>query len=142
MKINLSTSPMAAVGILTAKPTLHGLLECISAEWGITPDDLRKRTQKHEVLIPRQLAIFVMFNYFAMSTTRIGAHFGKDHSTVCYTAALIRDTMQVDYYFRRRAIRCMVTAGIDHNDINALIDSPNRFRAGQKEKIANGDINF
>ena len=58
------------------------VLEIVAAYFQKPPHELALRTKKHEVLVPRQLGMYLCRKYTDATLTEIGALFGRDHSAV------------------------------------------------------------
>ena len=66
------------------------------------PDDLLKaKTRKQEVVIARQVAMYLAKELTSASLKTIGLHFGgRDHSTVIHAYQTVEDEMRIDDPFR------------------------------------------
>jgi chromosomal replication initiator protein len=76
-------------GIISSKKRreVHGkrVLEVVSEFYGITPDDLISKGRKKTVVVPRQVAMYLMRNELDMSYPTIGDEFGgRDHTTALH----------------------------------------------------------
>ena len=97
-----------------AKQTLKNIVHNIETEVGIdyiqkavseyfeVPlDDLKDKTRKKEIVIARQVAMFLSKEYTNHSLKAIGYHFGgRDHSTVIHAVQSVNDMMDTDANFR------------------------------------------
>ena len=97
-----------------AKQTLKNIVHNIETEVGIdyiqkavseyfevTPDDLKDKTRKKEIVIARQVAMFLSKEYTNHSLKAIGYHFGgRDHSTVIHAVQSVNDMMDTDANFK------------------------------------------
>jgi chromosomal replication initiator protein len=74
----------------------------ISAHYGVTMNDLYSKTRKREVVMARQLSMYLIRKYTAYSLVQIGDYFGgRDHSTVIHSIDIIEglpphDTQYLD----------------------------------------------
>jgi len=66
--------------------------------------DLKKmqgNTRKREVVVARQLSMYLAKAYTKTSLKMIGTHFGgKDHSTVIYSCRAVQDLIDTDAKFK------------------------------------------
>lgn len=96
-----------------AKNALHRIVKNIDVEVNIdyiqkfvsnyfdTPVDLMKgKTRKREVVVPRQVSMYLTKEFTNMSLKSIGYHFGnRDHSTVIHAIKTVNDMMDTDQKF-------------------------------------------
>lgn len=97
-----------------AKQTMKNIVHDIETEVGIdyiqktvaeyyhlSPDDLKAKTRKKEVVIARQVAMYFSKDYTNHSLKSIGYHFGgRDHSTVIHAVQSVNDMMDVNVNFK------------------------------------------
>lgn len=97
-----------------AKQTLKNIVHNIETEVGIdyiqkavseyfdvSLDDLKDKTRKKEIVIARQVAMFLSKEYTNHSLKAIGYHFGgRDHSTVIHAVQSVNDMMDTDSNFK------------------------------------------
>ncbi len=96
-----------------AKEALQKIVQDIETEVGIdylqkyiadyfkvTPESLRAKTRKKEIVIARQVAMFFAKEYTNHSLKVIGYHFGgRDHSTVIHAINSVNDMIDTDKRF-------------------------------------------
>lgn len=96
-----------------AKQTLKNIVHDIESEVGIDyiqksvgeyfqirVEDLKDKTRKKEIVIARQVAMYLCKEYTNHSLKSIGYHFGgRDHSTVIHAVQSVSDMMDVDSKF-------------------------------------------
>lgn len=96
-----------------AKQTLQSIVQDIETEVGIdyiqkfvseyftiSLDLLKAKTRKREVVVARQVAMYLAKEYTNMSLKSIGYHFGnRDHSTVIHAITTVNDMMDTDKRF-------------------------------------------
>lgn len=96
-----------------AKNALHRIVKNIDVEVNIdyiqkfvsnyfdTPIELMKgKTRKREVVVPRQVSMYLTKEFTNMSLKSIGYHFGnRDHSTVIHAIKTVNDMMDTDQKF-------------------------------------------
>ena len=97
-----------------AKQTMKNIVHDIETEVGIdyiqktvaeyyhlSPDDLKAKTRKKEVVIARQVAMYFSKDYTNHSLKSIGYHFGgRDHSTVIHAVQSVNDMIDVNANFK------------------------------------------
>jgi len=67
----------------------------------ITPEKLREKTRKREIVQARQLSMFLAKQFTKNSLKVIGKHFGgRDHSTVIHSCQAVQDMMDTDKKFK------------------------------------------
>ena len=97
-----------------AKQTMKNIVHDIETEVGIdyiqktvaeyyhlSPEDLKAKTRKKEIVIARQVAMYFSKDYTNHSLKSIGYHFGgRDHSTVIHAVQSVNDMMDVNANFK------------------------------------------
>lgn len=69
-----------------------GLVEihkAVAAEYGLTYKDLLTPNTSRRYAEPRQVAMFLARELTTLTTTRIGNHFGRDHTTVVHAVCAV-----------------------------------------------------
>ena len=64
--------------------------------YGVTPEDLKSDNRKKEISNARKVTMFVIREILGISFPKIGAIFGKDHSTAMYSIKSIDEKISVD----------------------------------------------
>jgi len=96
-----------------AKQTLKNIVHDIESEVGvdyiqktvgeyfqISVEDLKDKTRKKEIVIARQVSMYLCKEYTNHSLKSIGYHFGgRDHSTVIHAVQSVSDMMDIDQKF-------------------------------------------
>lgn len=81
--------------------TIDGIQELVSERFEIPIDHLNGKSRKRQVVIARQLSMYLSKKYTKNSLKAIGSFFGgKDHSTVIYSCNAIKDMLDTDSKFR------------------------------------------
>lgn len=102
------------INLELAKQTLKNIVHDIESEVGvdyiqktvgeyfqISVEDLKDKTRKKQIVIARQVAMYLCKEYTGHSLKSIGYHFGgRDHSTVIHAVQSVCDVMDVDTEFR------------------------------------------
>ncbi|MEA3265717.1 MAG: helix-turn-helix domain-containing protein, partial [Candidatus Fermentibacteria bacterium] len=60
--------------------------------------------RKREILVPRQVSMYLMRDLTNLSLEEIGSFFGRDHSTVLNAIKRINRMMGDDAFFKRKII--------------------------------------
>lgn len=101
------------INLELAKQTLKNIVHDIESEVGvdyiqktvgeyfqISVEDLKDKTRKKEIVIARQVAMYLCKEYTNHSLKSIGYHFGgRDHSTVIHAVQSVSDMMDIDQKF-------------------------------------------
>ena len=75
--------------------TIESLQETVSSYFNISSDLLRARTRKKEIVVPRQIAMYLCKHLTDSSLKTIGLHFGgRDHTTVIHAQQTIEEKIQ------------------------------------------------
>ncbi|MES2731203.1 MAG: chromosomal replication initiator protein DnaA [Bacteroidota bacterium] len=93
-----------------AKKTLHHIVQnvekivsvesiqqLVAEHFNIQVSDLKDKSRKKEVVMPRQIAMYLAKEHTDLSLKSIGYHFGgRDHSTVIHSIQTVNDVMVAD----------------------------------------------
>lgn len=60
---------------------------------GIDPDIGRMKTRKREIVLTRQISMYMMFQYTSAGPSDIGAFFSQDHATASHAKASIENLL-------------------------------------------------
>lgn len=81
--------------------TLEQIERLVADHFGINEDILHAKTRKRNVVIARQLSMYLAKNLTTYSLKKIGSTFGgRDHSTVIYSIKTIKDLLDTDEKFK------------------------------------------
>ena len=69
--------------------TLDRVIETVCAFFGVTPAQLRSRSRKRSVLVPRQLAMYLCRRFTEASLTEIGRALNRDHPSVRHAVDVV-----------------------------------------------------
>lgn len=76
------------------------IIKTISRHYNITVNDLKSKTRKKEVVVPRQIAMFLSKEYTKHSLKAIGYHYGgRDHATVIHACRSVQEQMKANSNF-------------------------------------------
>lgn len=77
--------------------TIEQIQKIVAEHFKISENSLRAKTRKKEIVIPRQIAMFLAKEFTPSSLKTIGLHFGgRDHSTIIHACRTIEHDMQYD----------------------------------------------
>lgn len=68
----------------------------VAKYFGLNNDEIRERTRKANIAIPRQIAIYLIRDIIGLSLPSIGDIFGFDHTTVLYAYGKIKKKIMMD----------------------------------------------
>ena len=81
--------------------TIEGIMERVCGYYGIGTDAIQTKSRRHEIVLARQVSMYLAKKYLDYSTSKIGSYVGKrDHATVLHAFSVVRDQMEVDKSFR------------------------------------------
>lgn len=84
----------------------HHILDAVASAYGITRDQLCSRDRSREVVLPRQVAMYLLREEAKTSLPQIGeALGGRDHTTVMYACEKVADLIERDDRFRRQIVQ-------------------------------------
>ncbi len=72
------------------------IIEHCARHYKISPEDLKSDARRKEVTGPRKVTMFVIREILGLSFPKIGAIFGKDHSTAMYSIKSVENQLQND----------------------------------------------
>jgi len=113
-----ATLNKAEINLELAKQTLKNIVRDIESEVGvdyiqktvgehfqITVAELKDKTRKKEIVIARQVAMYLCKEYTNHSLKSIGYHFGgRDHSTVIHAVQSVSDAIDVNSKFSEQIL--------------------------------------
>lgn len=81
--------------------TTDKIVEVVCAHYDVTEQSVKSRTRRRDVVMPRQLIIYLISKHIHMPTGRIGRFMGgRDHSTVLHSIAQVEQRLKVSREFR------------------------------------------
>lgn len=85
-----------------SKLTAEKIIEVIAREYNVTVADLKSKKRQKKIVLPRQIAMFLLKNKLDLNLTTIGGLFGgKDHSTVISSIRKIDTQINKDASFKK-----------------------------------------
>jgi chromosomal replication initiator protein len=77
--------------------SIDKIIDVVTSHFNIKVADIKGKTRLREVVLPRQIAMFLTKEYTELSLKAIGYHFGgRDHSTVIHAIQTINDLQNQD----------------------------------------------
>jgi chromosomal replication initiator protein len=77
--------------------TMDDIKSAVAAYFGIPVELLEGKTRKHEVVLPRQIAMYLAKQLTSLSLKSIGLHFGgRDHTTVLHSISMVENYVATD----------------------------------------------
>lgn len=81
--------------------TPQQLISVVSETYNVKLSDLVSKKRTKSIVLPRQVAMYLMKERLSLSLKEIGAHFGgRDHSTVKYAVDSIKNQLETDEFLR------------------------------------------
>ena len=81
--------------------TIDDIIKKVSDYYGVEVESINTRSRKREVVLVRQVAMYLSKKYLDMSTSKIGQYIGKrDHATVLHACKTIANLAETDKQFR------------------------------------------
>ncbi len=77
------------------------IVKCVCKYHGIERYDIFKVTRKHAIVIPRQVAMYLMCKS-KIGYSEIGRYFEMDHATVIYAEKRIQDIIDTEPDFKQQ----------------------------------------
>jgi chromosomal replication initiator protein len=85
-------------GIVGAPKSLSAstIAEFVSAQFQVSVEDMQSRTRKQNIVLPRQIAMYLSRLHTQQSLADIGRVFGRDHATVLHAIKVVTDRVARD----------------------------------------------
>ncbi|MBK9249058.1 MAG: chromosomal replication initiator protein DnaA [Ignavibacteria bacterium] len=99
-ELNLDLAKEVVRGVCSQKNrqvTIQDIILEVSDHYEFTPEILASKTRKHEVVLARQMAMYLAKKFTQLSLKSIGANFGgRDHTTVLHSCQMIENYIDTD----------------------------------------------
>lgn len=82
--------------------THEKIIKIVRSEFVVSEDELKSKSRKREIVIPRQIAMHIIKERTVMSLKAIGIVFNRDHSTVIFAINTVNDLIETDKGFRKK----------------------------------------
>lgn len=80
--------------------TIDDIIKIVCKEYNVTEVSIKGRTRKQEVVLPRQIVMYLADKHIRMPASRIGRNMGgRDHSTVLHSISVIAKKIKSDKAF-------------------------------------------
>jgi chromosomal replication initiator protein len=90
--------------------TITSIQEAVASMFGLTVEELKGRSNRHVIAVPRQIAMYLIKQMTDASLPEIGRHFGgKHHTTVMHSIAKIHELRSNEVELDR-AVRTLMTS--------------------------------
>lgn len=77
------------------------IIQVVCDWYGITRREIELKTRRREIVMPRQIAMYLLYKYTRLSLQKIGTLFlGKDHTTALHSIGTVEDLMDTDARYR------------------------------------------
>ena len=106
--LNLELTSIALVDFLPSNQAIEParVMSVVADTFGVTREQLLSKDRSHEVVLPRQVAMYLMREEANASLPQIGESLGgRDHTTVMYGCDKVADMMERDELLRRRVFQ-------------------------------------
>lgn len=81
--------------------TVENIIDKVCAHYEMNASSIQSRSRKREVVLARQIAMYLAKKHTDASSTQIGQLVGKkDHATVLHSCKIIKDQLEVDKELR------------------------------------------
>ena len=81
--------------------TIDDIIKTVSGYYGVEVSAINTRSRKREVVLVRQVSMFLAKKYLDMSTSKIGQYVGnRDHATVLHACKTVANLADTDKQFR------------------------------------------
>ena len=78
------------------KPTPEKILNEVAAFYSLSPDKIKGNTKTKDIVLPRQVAIYLIRDITGLSYPDIGKFIGRDHTTAIYAINKLNERMKDD----------------------------------------------
>lgn len=77
--------------------TMETILEAVIERYKVSLEDLKSKNRQKEIVLPRQVAMYLAKQLTDLPLKSIGYHFGgRDHSTVIHAVQTVHDLLETD----------------------------------------------
>lgn len=86
--------------------TVDFIQRCVAEDFGISLHDLKTRRRNKNIVLPRQVAMYISRDLTDLSLPEIGEYFGgKDHTTVLHSCNKIKEQIKINELLKTRVER-------------------------------------
>ena len=100
--VNLARRIVGGFSNFEKRPiTMEEIIKKVTEFYAVEPSVINTRSRKREVVLVRQVAMYLAKKYLDLSTSKIGQYIGKrDHATVLHACKTITNLAETDKQFR------------------------------------------
>jgi chromosomal replication initiator protein len=98
-QVNRSIAAKALSNVFTESEVnleMQDILEAVSTHYAVPLDSLKSQGRAKEVVLPRQVAMFLIRDLTSHSLPEIGTFFARDHSTILYAIQKVSELSERD----------------------------------------------
>ncbi len=116
--------------------TIASTLQFVAYKFHLSEDEIKSKTRRHEVILPRSIAIWIASKNNPCS--KIGRYIGKDPTTIIYARDKIERMMQENESFKASVLS--IEAELLENLPKPAIPAISKPHLGAKESEGNEEI--
>ena len=75
---------------------IQHILDVVCEHLNVKPEDIKSKKRNEDIVIPRQIVMYLCSEYTDYSSTKIGEFLNKDHSTVLHGVQKLKDDLEND----------------------------------------------
>ena len=111
----VAPGPAAAAGVGAA-----AVLTAVSRYYGVKLDDLKSKARHKQIVIPRQIAMYLLHEDARLSTPEIGRLLNRDHTTVLHGLKQVTTDIARDGPARAavRGVREVLASALVHSPVH------------------------
>jgi chromosomal replication initiator protein len=98
-QVNRSIAAKALSNVFTESEVnleMQDILEAVSTHFSVPIDALKSQGRAKEVVLPRQVAMYLIRDLTSHSLPEIGTFFARDHSTILYAIQKVSEQSERD----------------------------------------------
>ena len=88
------------VNVKVKELSIQDIVKVVCEHYHLTPEMLMLKSRKREIVLARQIVMYICKTYCNFSLTSIGTYFEKDHTTVIYSTKLVCNLLDTDRKLR------------------------------------------
>lgn len=97
--------------------TVDDVLDKVCRHYEVTPNAVKGRSRKRELVVPRQIVMYLAKKYTNIPAARIGRMIGsRDHSTVLHSIAQVENNLKKDKSFAEEMSKIEASLKIKSNE--------------------------
>jgi chromosomal replication initiator protein len=111
----------------------HDICRMVEDYFGIERGLLMAKTRLRDIVIPRQIAMYLIRQHTPFTLSTIGHMFGKEHSTVVYACRMVRDIIAIKdpgYYKAIKELELSINNHISNRHDREEFDYPVEHSTG------------